>query len=170
MEVKGIGNFLWPACLSGKAFSVLSNLMFEPLWVIFSLSPCYTGRAGVCPSSHGFASLVLAAEKAQQLRSSNKPLSLSSSYLNVWRSGIKYFLNVPCPSFPKVHFSPVMSWGVGFWHCSRSNIFEQHIEGSALRQGLCERNLYPSLCSTLWGFTGNSLRKQNFWSLVEVRV
>lgn len=103
-------------------------------------------------------------------QSSNKPLSLSRSYLNIWRSGIKSFLDVPFPSFPKVYFSTVMSWGLGFWHCSRSNMSEQHIEGSAPRQGLCERNLYPSVCSTLWWFTGNSLRKQNFWSLVEVWV
>lgn len=162
MEVKGIWDFLWPACLSGKAFSLLSNLMFEPFWVM-SLQPnhtklCYTGHAGVWPSSHGFACLVLEAGRAQQLRSSSKPLSLSSSYLNVWRSGIMYFLNVPFPLFPKVFFSPVMSWGVGLWHCSRSNISEQHIEGPGPWQRLCERNLYPSLCSTPWWFTG----KQNF--------
>lgn len=145
MEVKGIWDFLWPVCLSGKAFSLLSNLMFGPFWVIsvhpHPTKPCYTGHAGLWPSFHGSTSLVLEAGGAQQLRGSNKPCSLSSSYLNVWRSNIKYFFNVPFPPFPKVYFSPVMSWGVGLWHCSRSNISEQNIEGPRARQGLYERNL-----------------------------
>lgn len=145
MEVRGIWDFLWSACLSGKAFSLLSDLMFEPFWVISlqpsPAKPCYSGHAGAWPSSHGFASLVLEAGGAQQLRGSSRPLPLSSSYLNVWQSDIKYFLNVPFSPFPKVYFSPVMSWGVGLWLSSRSNISEQHIEGPGAWLGLYERNL-----------------------------
>lgn len=148
VQVKGICDFLWPACLSGKDCSLLSSLMLEHYESFLSnLVPpnCATLAAQeTCRHLMALLPLMLGAGKAEQLRNSSRPLSLSSWYLNIWRSDIRYFLNVPfSPFFPKVlYFSPVMSWDIWLQHCSRSNVSEQHIPGpGAWKVGLCERYL-----------------------------
>lgn len=121
-------------CLSHYK-SFLSNLI-PPNWATLATQE-------ICHHLMALLPLMLGAGKVQQLRNSSKPL-ITIWYLNVWRTDFKYFFNVPfSPPFPKVlYFSPVVSWGIWLWYCSRSNISEQHFQGpGAWKVGLGERYL-----------------------------